>query len=212
LDAVVKVGGSFQRDREALKSLCRALRKISTKHPLLVVPGGGKFADLVRWLHRTRGLSDRAAHVMAIFGMDIFGYELHGLIRGSKLTKSLKRVGSKGCMIFLPLKELRRCEELEPSWDVTSDAIAAWASAKIGCKKLILIKRVDGIFHRRGLRASISTQELKGMEQSVVDRKLPGILESAGITCWIVNGRHPERVEAVLEGAEAICTVISPGA
>lgn len=212
LDAVVKVGGSFQADRQALKNLCQALKKVSTRHPLLIVPGGGKFADLVRHLQRTQGLSDRTAHVMAIFGINIFGYKLHGLIRGSKVTKSLKRVRSRGCLIWLPFKELRRCKELEPSWDVTSDAIAAWASAKIGCKKLVLVKMVDGIFHQGKLRASIPARELRGVEQSVVDRKLPEILEKGGITCWIVNGKHPERVEAVLGGEEVICTVISPRA
>jgi aspartokinase-like uncharacterized kinase len=212
LDAVVKVGGSFQADREALKELCGILEEVSTEHPLLIVPGGGKFADLVRHLQRTLGLSDRTAHVMAIFGMNIFGHQLHRLIRGSKITKSTKRIGSKGCTIFLPFQELRCCEELEPSWDVTSDAIAAWASAKVGCKKLILVKMIDGIFHRRRLRTSIFAPELRRMKQSVVDRKLPEILESAGIKCWIVNGKHPERVKAVLEGREAIYTVISPGA
>jgi len=124
----------------------------------------------------------------------------------------LKRVRSRGCTIFLPFKELRSCRELEPSWDITSDAIAAWVSTKIGCGKLVLVKMVDGIFHQRRLLPSISAQELKAMEQSVVDRKLPEFLESHGITCWIVNGKYPERVEAVLKGGEAICTVISPGA
>ena len=210
MDAVVKVGGSFQAHRPALKNLCRALREVSDRHPILVVPGGGKFADFVRHLQRTRGLSDQTAHVMAIFGMNVFGYELHGLIKGSKLTRSLKRVGSRGCSIFLPLKEMRSCNELEPSWDVTSDAIAAWASAKVGCRKLVLVKVVDGIFHRRRLLASISARELREIKQTVVDRKLPQVLEDHGITCWIVNGRYPERVAAVLEGRKAIGTVISP--
>lgn len=211
MDAVVKVGGSFQVDRQALKNLCQALEEVSTRYRLLIVPGGGEFADLVRELQRKCGLSDRAAHLMAIFGINIFGYMLHDLIRGPTLTKSLKKVGSRGCSIFLPFRELRRCKELEPSWDVTSDSIAAWTSAKIGCKRLILVKMVDGIFHRGKLQNSISTQKLRKMNQFVVDRKLPELLESAGITCWIVNGKHPERIGEVLESGKTVCTVVSPG-
>jgi hypothetical protein len=212
VDAVVKVGGSFQADSQALKNLCQTLGKASTKHRLLIVPGGGKFADLVRRLQRERGLSDQTAHVMAIFGTNIFGYTLHDLIKGSTLTRSLKRARSRGCHIFLPLKELRSCEELESSWNVTSDSIAAWTSAKIGCKRLILVKMVDGISHREKLQTSISTRRLKEMNQSVVDRKLPELLERAGITCWVVNGKYPERIEEVLKGGKTVSTVIVPGA
>jgi aspartokinase-like uncharacterized kinase len=177
---------------------------------MLVVPGGGEFADLVRHLQRTLGLSDRTAHAMAIFGMNVFGYELHGLIGGSRLTRSLKRVGSRGCSIFLPFNELKDCSELESSWNVTSDSIAAWASGKMGCGKLVLVKVVDGIYHRRKLLASISSKKLCMIKQTVVDRKLPQILEDHGIACWVVNGRYPERVEAALEGERTTGTVISP--
>lgn len=208
MDAVVKVGGSFQANPQALKNLCQTLKKASAKHRLLIVPGGGKFADLVRHLQRERGLSDQTAHVMAIFGTNIFGYMLHDLIKGSTLTRSLKGAGSRGCSIFLPFEELRSCEELEPSWNVTSDSIAAWTSGKIGCKRLILVKMVDGIFHRGKLQTSISTQRLKEMDQSVVDRKLPELLERAGITCWVMNGKYPERIEGVLKGEKTVCTVI----
>lgn len=212
MDAVIKVGGSFQADPPALKNLCQTLKKASTKHRLLIVPGGGKFADLIRHLQRERGLSDQTAHVMAIFGTNIFGYTLHDLIKRSTLTRSLKRVRSRGCSIFLPLKELRSCEELEPSWNVTSDSIAAWTSAKIGCKRLILVKVVDGIFHRGKLQTSVSTRRIKEMDQSVVDRKLPELLERAGITCWVVNGKYPQRIEELLKGGKTVCTVIAPRA
>ncbi|KUO40747.1 MAG: hypothetical protein AVW06_02130 [Hadesarchaea archaeon DG-33-1] len=212
VDAVVKIGGSFQADTQALKNLCQTLKKASNKHRLLIVPGGGKFADLVRHLQQERGLSDQTAHVMAIFGTNIFGYMLQDFIKGSTLTRSLKRVGSRGCSIFLPLEELRGCEELEPSWNVTSDSIAAWTSAKIGCKRLILVKMVNGIFRRGKLQTSVSTQRLKEMNQSVVDRKLPELLERAEITCWVVNGNYPERIEEVLNVGKTVCTVIVPGA
>ena len=210
MDAVVKIGGSFQDHRPALKRLCRILKEISNQRSILVLPGGGRFANFVRHNQGPQRLSDRTSHMMAIFGMDIFGYKLHDLIEGSRLARSLKRVGSRRCSIFLPFKELRNCNELEPSWDVTSDSIAAWTAGEIGCKKLVLVKSVDGIFHRRKLLVSISARDLKKIKQTVVDLKLPQILEKHRITCWIVSGKYPERIEAAIEGKKAISTVILP--
>ena len=47
---VVKVGGGLARDAgdEALRALCTAIAEAAARHPLLVVPGGGEFADAVR--------------------------------------------------------------------------------------------------------------------------------------------------------------------
>ena len=63
---VVKVGGSLAesgRLADILDILARA------KRPLVVVPGGGPFAHAVRELQPELGLSDAAAHRMAILAM-----------------------------------------------------------------------------------------------------------------------------------------------
>ena len=60
---VVKVGGSLF-DRVA--PLLEIFREVG--RPVLIVPGGGKFAELVRRL----AVSDTAAHWMAISGMEQF--------------------------------------------------------------------------------------------------------------------------------------------
>ena len=211
MDAVIKIGGSLQTDDRVLKNFCKALGDLSKRCRLLIVPGGGTFADFVREKQIEQRFFDRVAHIRAIAGMNVYGLELHDLIEGSSARKDLGKIKRNGCTIFLPFETLRRCEELEPSWGVTSDTIAAWISSKIGCRRLILVKMVDGVFNRGKLQVSVSTQRLKKIDQSVVDQKLPDILESAGITCWIVNGRYPERVEKILECKKTICTKISSG-
>lgn len=209
MDAVIKVGGSLMADPTALRNLCRTLKEISDHHGLLIVPGGGDFADLVRKLQLKHGFSDRVAHQMAILGMDLYGLMLHDLIDGSTLTDLPKR-GARGCSIFLPYRTLGCSNELEPTWEVTSDSIAAWVAAKIGCKKLLLVKAIDGIFKRGRLRKSISIQGLRKIDQSCVDSKLSQTLEHTGITCWVVNGKYPNRIKKILDGEGTICTTISP--
>lgn len=212
VEAVVKVGGSFQRYPAALKKLCSILKRVSNHHRLLIVPGGGDFAELVRKTQAKYKFSDLAAHLMAIQSMEIYGLMLHDLIGGSVLKDVLKDSRSSGCAIFLPFRALRRTGELKAGWDVTSDSIAAWVASKIGCKKLILVKLVNGIFHHGKLQSSLSTHDLREMNQHVVDSNLVEILEKTGTTCWIVNGRYPHRIESVLKSKRATCTVVSPGA
>ena len=45
---VVKVGGSLALFPEKLRNLCAKISEISKEHKLIVVPGGGEFADVVR--------------------------------------------------------------------------------------------------------------------------------------------------------------------
>lgn len=212
VEAVVKVGGSLQNHPASLKNLCKFLKRISEHHRLLIIPGGGNFAELVRKMQVRYKFSNRAAHLMAIQSMEIYGLMLHDLIKGSILTNTLKDSRLNGCAIFLPFKALRQSRELKATWLVTSDSIAAFVASKIGCKKLILVKAVDGICHRGKLRDSFSTHKLRKITQSIVDPNLVEILEKAGITCWIVNGRYPHRIESVLKSKKTLCTVVSPGA
>ena len=46
--AIVKVGGSLLAYPEKLKTLCIKLNEFSKSHSLIVVPGGGEFADVTR--------------------------------------------------------------------------------------------------------------------------------------------------------------------
>ena len=82
---VVKVGGGLAREAgdDALRALCAALAEAGARHPLLVVPGGGEFADAVRAHDRRFGLRARTAHRMAILAMDQFGWALADLIPGA---------------------------------------------------------------------------------------------------------------------------------
>jgi aspartokinase-like uncharacterized kinase len=47
MDAVIKIGGSLAEDPAALRALCNRLGEIAKKYRIVVVPGGGKFADVV---------------------------------------------------------------------------------------------------------------------------------------------------------------------
>ncbi len=55
----------------------------------------------------------------------------------------------------------------------------------------------------------ISANELLAMNmRTSVDKFMPKLLLQLKIECYVVNGLFPERVEAILEGKQAISTLI----
>jgi len=218
---VVKIGGSLALYPEKLRALCAKLSEISKKHKLLVVPGGGEFADVVRNLDERFSLSCSASHRMAILGMDQYGLLLSDLISDSfvvnKLEELEKVLGLGKLPVFLPANLLLGEDALENSWDVTSDSIAVYIAKQLQVRKVLLVTDVDGVYtidpkkHSEAkLIKKLSAEQLLTMnKQTSVDKFLPKLLLKLPIDCFVVNGLFPERVEAVLDGRDAVCTLIS---
>ena len=72
---VVKLGGSLLT-AAPFDSILAEIAAASRTVPLLVVPGGGPFADAVRAADRSLGLGDDAAHWMAILAMAAVTYAI----------------------------------------------------------------------------------------------------------------------------------------
>ncbi|MBN1432666.1 MAG: uridylate kinase [Methanomicrobiaceae archaeon] len=128
---VVKIGGSLMEHAPELVDILR-----NSGLNILIVPGGGLFADSVRGLD----LDDESSHWMAILAMEQYGHYLHSL----GLPVQDNPVKSGGVYLLLPYKCLREEDPLPHSWDVTSDTIAAWVAEKTG-SPLILLKSTNGI-------------------------------------------------------------------
>ncbi len=149
LDAVLKVGGSLGRGA-GLAALGQALGQLAGRRRLLVVPGGGVFADLVREQYRRYRLGETAAHRMALLAMDQFGYLLAEVVPGGVTTPDLDaacQVAARGGVpILLPARLLIEADPLPNSWQVTSDSLAAWIAGRVGAPQFVLLKDVDGLF------------------------------------------------------------------
>jgi aspartokinase-like uncharacterized kinase len=203
---VVKVGGGLGPD-DALKGLCTALGALGERHSLLVVPGGGDFADAVRDADRRFGLSAEASHRMAILGMDQFGWLLSELIPGAQRCADLARAGAGRTTVLLP--SALPLDALPASWQVTSDSIAAWVAGQVGAGRLVLVKGVDGLYPEWPARgeplACLSVAELAALRPGGVDEYLPTALEHAHFETWVIGA---ERVVELIERGTAVGTRI----
>jgi 5-(aminomethyl)-3-furanmethanol phosphate kinase len=217
---IVKVGGSLALYPEKLRALCAKLSEVSKKHRLIMVPGGSEFADVVRCLDKRFSLSSNASHRMAILGMDQYGVLLSDLIPNSVTVSELEEIKhflDLGKLpVFLPSNLLLKEDPLEKSWKVTSDSISVYLADRLQAFKVLLITDVDGVYKDdpkkcpdAKLIKNLSANQLLAMnKRTSVDQTLPKLLLKTSINCFVVNGLFPDRVEAVLEGRDEVCTQI----
>lgn len=215
----IKIGGGLSSYPDELRNLMKVLDNLSKSFQLLIIPGGGPFADIVRQMYRQYNVSETFAHWMAILAMDQYGFFLSNLsenaVKISSIEKAKELASKNKLAIFLPFCMLYEKDPLEHSWEITSDSIAAYIASLINAESLILLKDVEGIFKHdpklepSELIAELDRHDFRAFEmQRCVDKYFPKILAQGNIRCWILNGRHPSRISAVLEGQKPIGTEI----
>ena len=149
---VIKVGGALIRDRGSFGLLVNALESLAAglheRPPVLIVPGGGPFADAVRVVEEQLGAGDEASHWMAILGMDQHAHLLAARAGSAQLVETVDEARSAyeagRLPVLAPYRWLRTVDPLPHSWAVTSDSIAAWIAIQIGAAELLLAKPMDG--------------------------------------------------------------------
>ena len=204
IETVVKVGGSLGRG-ECLPEVCACLSEAGRGRRLLVVPGGGAAADVVREQDERFGLRPSTAHWMAILAMDQFGLLLADLTPGAKVARTLDEAGAlladDGTVVLLPSEPLRRADPLPHSWSVTSDSIAAWLTARAGAPLLVLLKDHHGMARLSapaGARTcSVTIAELAACP--AVDDHLAELLGDATFDLWAIDGERAERLMELLD-------------
>lgn len=216
---VLKIGGSLLNHPDDLRALCRRVGDMASEFNLLIVPGGGVFADAVRKVYSNLKLPEETSHRMAVLAMDQYGFLLQSLLRGSSrliydLGDAPTCFEENKIALLLASRMMSDDDSLPKSWDVTSDSIAAYVAGHIGAESLILVKAVDGLIELGSdrLLRRVSVESLaSGVESGCIDGYIPNLLKSSRIRCFVVNGRFPDRVEAILRGEEGVCTEVVYG-
>lgn len=144
VDIVVKIGGGVLAHPDRFEAALDVIREAGRDRRLLIVPGGGPFADTVRDVDRRFRLPDDVTHWMAILAMDQYAHFLHSRLAGSAVVSGPDEIAAAldagHVPVLAPSGWLRAADPLPHTWDVTSDSIAAWVAGEVGAPRLVLVK------------------------------------------------------------------------
>ncbi|RUU28632.1 (5-formylfuran-3-yl)methyl phosphate synthase [Mesorhizobium sp. M6A.T.Ce.TU.016.01.1.1] len=193
---IVKLGGSTARAAE-MENWIAALA--GSRLPIVIVPGGGQFADQVRESQIYMDFSDTAAHAMAILAMEQFGQVIldrhERLVPARSLDEMVRALDEGKVPVWLPSSLALPAPDIPASWDMTSDSLAAWLAGKLGAKALLLIKQTGAFFGSDtidGLTArGIVDAGFAAMLPNGVDFHLAGPKDAAEAGALLASGDLP---------------------
>lgn len=191
---IVKLGGSLA----TAETLPVWLDMLSSHGggEVVIVPGGGPFAELVLKSQEYWCFDNSSAHFMALLGMAQYGLMLAGVqpsLVPVEIEADIRRVLDSGAVpVWLPTLMVNDDPAVEHSWDVTSDSLAAWLASRLQAAHLLLVKSialneaplsvsdlsrrgvVDAAFPRYALQGDFSISMLSQDQHDLVPRMLSG--------------------------------------
>src|SRR5260370_32998581 len=98
----------------------------------------------MRWAAQAQmGFDDRAAHRMGLLAMEQYGCAIENLHEALALADSIDSIrrglADGQVPVWLPTPMALGAAEIPPSWDVTSDSLAAWLAGKSGAARLVRV-------------------------------------------------------------------------
>ncbi|XRO76800.1 [5-(aminomethyl)furan-3-yl]methyl phosphate kinase [Methanocaldococcus sp. 10A] len=208
---LIKIGGSLTYDAEPLLKALKKYAKENDKK-VVVIPGGGEFANIVRKIDKNLKISNSLSHKLAIKCMDLVGevYAEIGNIKAYDTLFDLKReIEKEKIAVILPSKILLSTDMAEHSWAITSDSLSLYIGKLLDVREVIIATNVDGIYDKfpeGKLLNIINANDIKGLTS--VDETFPILLKQFKMNAYVVNGKYPERVIDILEGKHNIYTKI----
>jgi len=190
---VVKIGGSLARD-SVLPHWLAMLAELGAGK-LVIVPGGGAFADAGREAQAAWRLDDVAGHNIAVLGMCQYAFMLKGICPSLEVvtdSADVARVVRAGhSALWVPFELLRERPDDITSWDVSSDSLALWLAARLDAERAVLVKSC-------AIPHATDWSELAALE--VVDRRFPEAVRRIRCPVELVSRDELARMRAMLPG------------
>ena len=197
---VVKIGGSLQNSSD-LNNWLQVLKEHGSGK-IVIVAGGGKFADAVREAQVRDGFDDKKAHEQALLAMEEYAQLLNAMVPEFELVSDIASIhnclAKEKVPIWLPFKLIIKDNTIPASWDVTSDSLAFWLALQLNIKSVILLKTVSlpenysGI-HELVERGLIDPYAIKVLDKSRLEIKWMKSSDSI-LLSKVINGEKHEDI------------------
>ncbi len=173
---------------------------------LVLVPGGGRFAEQVREAQRRWRFSDAIAHRMALLAMEQFGWMLLGLradlvpaASEADLHAALNRAQVP---VWLPTEMVLAAGDVPQDWSISADSLAAWLAGRLEADDLVLVKAAT---------VDVGTVSCEALQaQGIVDPALSEFTRGEKFRTWISHREDSELFRLALYGGVVAGSRVSP--
>jgi aspartokinase-like uncharacterized kinase len=142
---VVKIGGSLSHD-PSLREWLTQLWEVGGGR-VVIVPGGGDFANTVRQYQNEWQFGDLAAHNMCLLAMAQYAILMQGvmpeLVLASNEMRIRRALRDGRVAIWVPTDLMRDKPDEMTNWNTTSDSLAAWLSTTLNAERLMVVKSCE---------------------------------------------------------------------
>ena len=197
----LKIGGSTLKS----DSIAKCLNLItSLEKKILVIPGGGEYANLVRKEQKRLGFDDLTAHNLCILSMIKVSMIFNSLIKvDAEFIKNIKKFSSsinESLGIWLPENEIAESINKYTNWENTSDSIALMVSKKINAKALVIIKScVLPKRIRNNNSFALNKIEIEWLSnKNILDKAFPKNFSDCKIPIYIISIQNLNQLELLL--------------
>jgi aspartokinase-like uncharacterized kinase len=180
---VIKLGGSLAAANSLLDCLNRLERNYQGK-AVVIVPGGGVFAEQVRMAQQHWQFDDHSAHAMALLAMQQMAWLMKGLKADFVLAHSVNAIQQqRGQKILIWSPELDELTQagIPATWDITSDSLAAWLAKTLAADELIIVKSA-------AIDCTLSLAQLA--DYGIIDKAFCQYVANASFTIRVLNQRY----------------------
>jgi aspartokinase-like uncharacterized kinase len=188
---VIKLGGSLLSSGSLREWLSIIVEHGAGK--LVIVPGGGIFADQVRDAQKELKFDDKAAHQMALLAMEQFAHLLKSYAPDLGLSDSIegiqKAISLNQVPVWLPFKMINSCQDVSANWDLTSDSLALCLAEQLNTEHVMLLKPLSS--------NNLNARQLS--ESGLVDKDFPEFVKKSESAIWWLDQNDMGTLEDLLK-------------
>jgi len=177
---IVKLGGSLLDDPVALTQCLSAIEK--AKEKIVIVPGGGLFANQVRSAQQQWKFNEVVAHEMAILAMKQMALLFNSIKASFVLAETIPAIDQeltrRWVVIWSPDVKVLAASKIENSWDVTSDSLSAWLAGQLNATELIVVKSAE-------IQQNLTLQQMQ--DQGLVDKAFSRFTKDTVCNITLIN-------------------------
>ncbi|MDH5537922.1 MAG: aspartate kinase [Rhizobacter sp.] len=193
---VVKLGGSLNAD-----PLLPGWLEVIARHGagrVVLVCGGGTFADAVRHSQAQWQFDDLAAHNMALLAMVQTAHLLRALNPALHLLSDERAIApalaAGRSVLWSPQALLAERAGPDTNWDATSDSIALALAHRLGAQRLVVVKSCH-------VDPSSSLGELS--RAGVIDRRFESLAQAHQVPVVFMHKAEAAGLQSMLLGGDS---------